>query len=156
MQGLLPTKHKYLKMLYSAFYFVQLTKTQLTFQHMVECVNNVERTGHRQLRIPLVLTQRDESLCLLPREGNVGRPQPHCPVRNKMRLRPRDGELEEIERGAGHRAGDGLLDQVQGPHLAKVRLQQQVEQRRLSHIGAAWAIENRKYIENIHRNSKEK
>ena len=103
-------------MLYSAFYFVQLTKTQLTFQHMVECVNNVERTGHRQLRIPLVLTQRDESLCLLPREGNVGRPQPHCPVRNKMRLRPRDGELEEIERGAGHRAGDGLLDQVQGPH----------------------------------------
>lgn len=54
--------------------------------------------------------------------------------------RPKNWELQQIERGPGPVAGSGPLDQVDRLDLAIVGLQQTVEQRRLAGIGAAHQV----------------
>ena len=100
-------------------------------------MDNVEGSWHSQLWIPPILLQLTQPIRLLARVVQMGRPPPDGAVGHKVGLGPGDGKLEQVERGAWNRTGDRLLDEVQGPHLAQVGLQQQVEQRGLAYICAA-------------------
>ncbi len=106
-------------------------------------MDNVEGSWHGQLWIPPILLQLTQPIRLLARVVQMGRPHPDGAVGHKMGLGPGHGKLEQVQRGAWNRAGDRLLDEVQGPHLAQVRLQQQVEQRGFAHIRAAFQMKKK-------------